>query len=52
MGLTYDLRKLVRPAFLWMAVYVVSSLVFVGVYVYVDYQNYLSSYKETSPAAI
>ncbi len=52
MRLTRDLRKLIKPAFLWMALYVVSSLVFVGVYVYVDYQSYFSSYKETQQAEL
>ncbi|MBP9693047.1 MAG: hypothetical protein KBD90_06970 [Alphaproteobacteria bacterium] len=52
MRLTHDLRKLIKPAFLWMALYVVSSLVFVGVYVYVDYKNYLSSYVKTQQAEL
>ncbi len=52
MRLTYDLRKLIKPTFLWMAVYVVGSFVFVGAYVYVDYQSYLSSYEETQHAEL
>lgn len=52
MRLTYDLRKLIKPTFLWMAVYVVGSFVFVGAYVYVDYQSYLSSYEEIQHAEL
>ena len=52
MKLTHDLRKLLKPAFLWMAVYITSSFVFVGAYVYVDYQSYLSSYIKTQQAEL
>lgn len=52
MRLAHDLRKLIKPAFLWMALYVISSLAFVGVYVYIDYQSYLFSYAETQQAEL
>lgn len=47
MGFAHDLRGILKPISLWLSFYAISSLAFVGVYVYVDYQNDLSSYQET-----
>jgi len=47
MKLAHDFRKIAKPVLLWMLLYTIFSMVFVALYVYIDYQSYLSSYQTT-----